>query len=119
MDIRGQQADFKSLDLDDVYSSQKHLVALDASFRGDQDGTYIIGRTALQYGMSLNTGFFARVPDEIEVQQSEWRDKLTNGEISDNDFVDYLFFTKDKDLADTLDTDYDVKQIDDYYFITR
>lgn len=119
MDIRGQQADFKALDLGDVYSHQKHLVALDASFRGDQDGTYVIGRTALQYGMSLNTGFFARVPDEIEVQQSEWRDKLTNGEISDNDFVDYLFFTKDKYLADTLDTDYDVKQIDDYYFITR
>ena len=119
MDIRGQQADFKALDLGDVYSHQKHLVALDASFRGDQDGTYVIGRTALQYGMSLNTGFFARVPDEIEVQQSEWRDKLTNGEISDNDFVDYLFFTKDKYLADTLDADYDVKQIDDYYFITR
>ena len=54
--ITRTSAQFTPLDLGSIYHGQKQLIALDESFRGDQSGTYIIGRTALRYGMSLNAG---------------------------------------------------------------
>ena len=56
--IADKAPEFTALELGDIYTGQKHLVALNDGFRGDQHGTYIIGRTALKYDMTLNTGFF-------------------------------------------------------------
>lgn len=115
--IQGQTASFQPLNLSEIYDGQSHLAALDSGFRGDQSGTYIIGRTALRYDMTLNTGFFARVPDAIDDEQASWRDRLVTGDVPDDELTDYLFFTKDPNLAAQLDEHYELKQIDDYYFV--
>ena len=105
------------MDIGVVYSGQQHLVALDEGFRGDQHGTYIIGRTALKYNMTLNTGFFARVPDEVKSDQEAWRRKFADGKVADDDLENNLFFTTDKNLADELSTNYELVQLDNFYFI--
>ena len=115
--IQGQTASFQPLNLGEIYDGQSHLVALDSGFRGDQSGTYIIGRTALRYDMTLNTGFFARVPDAIDDEQASWRDRLATGNVPNDGLTDCLFFTKDPNLATQLDEHYELKQIDDYYFV--
>ena len=66
--------------------------------------------------MTLNIGFFARVPDQIWDDQSTWRDKLTNGEITDTELSDYLFFTTDDELVAQLG-DYELVKVDKYYFV--
>ena len=115
--IADKAPEFTALELGDIYTGQKHLVALNDGFRGDQHGTYIIGRTALKYDMTLNTGFFARVPDEIKEDQAEWRTKFADGEVTDDDLASNLFFTTDKDLADELSANYELIQIDNFYFV--
>lgn len=95
----------------------KHLVALDGGFRGDQSGTYIIGQTALKHNMTLNTGFFARVPDKVKADQTTWRNKLAHNKATDVELQNNLFFTKDADLANRLSNNYTVAKIGDYYFI--
>ena len=114
--ISEQDDSFQPLNLDDLVKDRKHIVALDSGFRGDQSGTYVIARTALKYDMTLNIGFFARVPDQIWDDQSAWRDKLTNGEITDTELGDYLFFTNDDELISQLG-DYELIKLDKYYFV--
>lgn len=115
--ITDKAPEFTALELGDIYTGQKHLVALNDGFRGDQHGTYIIGRTALKYGMTLNTGFFARVPDEAKNGQEAWRRKFADGKVADDDLENNLFFTTDKNLADELSANYELVQIDNFYFI--
>lgn len=115
-EISEQDDSFSPLNLDNLIKDRKHIVALDSGFRGDQSGTYVIARTALKYDMTLNIGFFARVPDQIWNDQSTWRDKLTNGEITDTELGDYLFFTTDDELIVQLG-DYELVKVDKYYFV--
>ena len=115
--IADKAPEFTALELGDIYTGQKHLVALNDGFRGDQHGTYIIGRTALKYGMTLNTGFFARVPDEVKNDQEAWRRKFADGKVADDDLENNLFFTTDKNLADELSANYELVQLDNFYFI--
>lgn len=95
-------AQFTPLDLGSIYHGQKQLIALDESFRGDQSGTYIIGRTALRYGMSLNAGFFARLPDRVRREQANWRVKLTTGQLTARQLESVVFFTRDDQMVKTL-----------------
>ena len=93
------EPEFQSIDLTGVKKdSQKHLISLDESFRGDQSGFYIMGQTALQNNMTLNTGFFARVPEHVKVDQAEWRNKVKKCQLTDSDREHNLFFTKDRTL---------------------
>ena len=100
--ITRASAQFTPLDLGSIYHGQKQLIALDESFRGDQSGTYIIGRTALRYGMSLNAGFFARLPDRVRCEQADWRAKLTTGQLTARQLEDVVLFTRDDQMVKTL-----------------
>ncbi|MFC2511057.1 MAG: DUF6311 domain-containing protein [Candidatus Nanoperiomorbus sp.] len=100
--ITGTSAQFTPLDLGSVYHGQKQLIALDESFRGDQSGTYIIGRTALRYGMSLNAGFFARLPDRVRREQASWRAKLTTGQLTVHRLESVVLLTGDDRMVKTL-----------------
>ena len=115
--ITDKAPEFTALELGDIYTGQKHLVALNDGFRGDQHGTYIIGRTALKYDMTLNTGFFARVPDEVKNDQEAWRRKFADTKVSNDDLKDNLFFITDENLANELSANYELIQIDDFYFV--
>ena len=95
-------ARFTPLDLGSIYHGQKQLIALDESFRGDQSGTYIIGRTALRYGMSLNAGFFARLPDRVRREQASWRAKLTAGQLTAHQLESVVLFTRDDRIVKAL-----------------
>ena len=100
--ITRTSAQFTPLDLGSIYHGQKQLIALDESFRGDQSGTYIIGRTALRYGMSLNAGFFARLPDRVRREQASWRAKLTTGQLTVHRLKSVVLFTGDDRIVKTL-----------------
>lgn len=100
--ITGTSAQFTPLNLGSIYHGQKQLIALDESFRGDQPGTYIIGRTALRYGMSLNAGFFARLPDRVRREQAGWRAKLTTGQLTAHRLESVVLFTGDDRIVKTL-----------------
>ena len=93
---------FTPLNLGSIYHGQKQLIALDESFRGDQSGAYIIGRTALRYGMSLNAGFFARLPDRERREQASWRAKLTTGQLTAHRLESVVLFTGDDQIVKTL-----------------
>lgn len=112
-----EPAEFAPLDLSGIYNKQKHLVALDDSFRGDQAGTYIVARTALKYNMTLNTGFFARVQDEIKQEQATWRQRVQQNKLTDDDLRDQLFFTRNQQLANQAANSYYVTKIDGFWFI--
>ena len=100
--ITRTSAQFTPLDLGSIYHGQKQLIALDESFRGDQSGTYIIGRTALRYGMSLNAGFFARLPGRVRREQAGWRAKLTTGQLTAHRLESVVLFTGDDRIVKTL-----------------
>ena len=100
--ITGASAQFTPLNLGSIYHGQKQLIALDESFRGDQSGTYVIGRTALRYGMSLNAGFFARLPDRVRREQASWRAKLTTGQLTAHRLESVVLFTGDDRIVNTL-----------------
>lgn len=100
--ITRTSAQFTPLDLGSIYHGQKQLIAIDESFRGDQSGTYIIGRTALRYGMSLNAGFFARLPGRVRREQADWRAKLTTGQLTAHQLEDVVFFARDDQMVKTL-----------------
>lgn len=100
--ITRTSAQFMPLDLGSIYHGQKQLIALDESFRGDQSGTYIIGRTALRYSMSLNAGFFARLPDRVRREQASWRAKLTTGQLTVHQLESVVLFTRDDRIVKAL-----------------
>ena len=100
--ITGTSAQFTPLNLGSIYHGQKQLIAIDKSFRGDQSGTYIIGQTALRYGMSLNAGFFARLPDRVRREQASWRAKLTTGQLTAHRLESVVLFTGDDRIVKAL-----------------
>ncbi len=102
----------------DLVTTQQHLVALDAGFRGNMTGFYKVGQAALANNLTLNIGFFARVPDEIWTMQNDWRDKVSRGELTDEDLAKNLFFTNDEKIVEQASQNYAIKQRGDFYFIT-
>ncbi len=110
---------FRPIDISDLVTTQKHLVILDADFRGDMSGTYRIAQTALNNDLTLNIGFFARIPDEIWMQQGEWRNKVLSAELPTSDQIDYIFATKDKELSVRAASYYKVELRDGFYFILK
>ena len=110
---------FRAISIDGLVTTQKHLVMLDYDFRYDQAGTYVIARTALENNLTLNIGFFARIPEPIWQQQTAWRTKVSHGELSADDLRDYIFATRDEKLSTKAANNYAVNQRDKFYFITR
>lgn len=108
---------YKKVEISDFVTSQKHLVMLDKSFRGDISGTYEIAQAASENNLTLNIGFFARIPDEVWTQQSDWRNKVANNNLSNDSLKDYIFATKDIKLAKSASQKYLVTLRDGYYFI--
>jgi len=115
---RTTKPEFASINISDLVTTQKHLVMLDSGFRGDQSGTYRISRTALENGLTLNIGFFARIPDPIWTQQTTWREKVRNGELTNDGLRDYIFATRDEKFATEIANNYTVIKRDKFYFIT-
>ena len=109
---------FVPIDIDDLITTQKHLVMLDGGFRYDQNGTYEIARTALKNNLTLNIGFFARIPDPIWKQQTVWCEKVKNGELTTADLHDYIFATTNEKLAVEIADNYTVTKRGKFYFIT-
>jgi hypothetical protein len=110
--------EFPPPEIGDLVTTQKHLVMLDSGFRGDQSGTYEISRAALANELTLNVGFFARIPDEIWTQQAAWRDKITRSKLTADDLHDYIFATTDEKLVDKITSNYDISTRGKYYFVT-
>ena len=109
---------FVPIDIDDLVTTQKHLVMLDGGFRYDQNGTYEIARTALKNNLTLNIGFFARIPDPIWKQQTAWREKVKNSELTNADLRDYIFATTNEKLVVETADNYTVTKRGKFYFIT-
>jgi hypothetical protein len=105
--------------LDGIVTTQKNIVVLDAGFRGDQSGTYQLAQAALKNKLTLNIGFFARIPAQITTDITNWRDKIANGKVTKNDFHNNLFVTKDANFVTELSRNYTVTQRGDFYFITK
>jgi hypothetical protein len=116
---RTTDPEFKLINIGDLVTSQKHLVMLDSSFRGDQSGTYEISRTALKHHLTLNIGFFARIPDPIWEQQAAWREKAQNGALTEDDLRDYIFATRDEKLATEIAQNYNVHKRGKFFFLTQ
>ncbi len=110
---------FEAPDIADLVTTQRHLVMLDKGFRGDMSGTYKISQAALANNLTLNIGFFARIPEPIWQQQADWRDRITAFELSDDDLKSTIFVTRDNNLANNVATVYRVEQRDGFYFILR
>lgn len=114
---------FKPLNLNTIYKKQRHLIALDDDFRGDQSGTYRIARTALVYnGLSLNSGFFARLPKQVKLEQADWRHRVKNCAIKSSDTDLNIFFTKNRSLANQVvncKSGLKISNVDGFYLIYR
>ena len=110
---------FQAIDISDLVTTQKNLVMLDTDFRGDMTGTYKIGQTALRKGLTLNIGFFARIPNEIWTIQDQWRDKVRSGQLHQDDLASNILATNDKGLAMTAASYYTVELRDGFYFILK
>jgi hypothetical protein len=105
----------------DLVTTQTHMIELDSSFRGDADGFYELGQAALQNHLTLNIGFFARVPESAMRAQSAWRAKVADGKLSAADLRDNLFVTKDAKFARALEqlNQYRITQRGQFYFISK
>ncbi|MCL2280309.1 DUF6311 domain-containing protein [Candidatus Saccharibacteria bacterium] len=114
---RTTEPQFRPIDIDDLVTTEKHLVMLDYDFRYDQAGTYVIARTALENNLTLNIGFFARIPEPIWDQQTTWREKVSRGELSPTDLRDYIFATKKEKLATEIAQHYRIEKRGDFYFV--
>ena len=117
-----QQVDgpaFVAPEISDLVTTQRHLVMLDQGFRGDQSGTYKIAQAALANNLTLNIGFFARIPEPIWQQQADWRDKVKALTLTESDLEDNLFATADSGLASEIATTYRVERRGGFYFILQ
>lgn len=108
---------FPPPEIRDLKTTQRNLIMLDAGFRGDQSGTYKIGRAALENNLTLNTGFFARIPEEIPKMQKTWREKIIAGKVSASDFTENIFATKDEEILRAAEKFYEISARDDFHFI--
>lgn len=109
--------EFVAPDIVDLVTTQRHIIMLDKGFRGDMSGTYKIAQAALKNNLTLNIGFFARIPEPIWQQQVVWRDKVRAFEVSESELADNIFVTRDSKLADELAIKYRIEQRDGFYFI--
>ncbi len=114
---RVDQPEFVMPGISDLLTTQQHLVMLDRGFRGDQSGTYKIAQAALANNLTLNIGFFARIPEPIWTQQANWRKKVENFSLSRDDLANNLFVTRDSKFAEKLSMYYQVVERDKFYFI--
>ena len=111
--------EFIAPDIRDLVARQKHLVELDAGFRGDQSGFYELAQSALANNLTLNIGYFARVPAQIFAEQTAWRDKISAGKLTAQDLRDNLFATRDAEFANEISRNYNVEKRGNFYFITQ
>lgn len=109
--------EFVAPEISDLVTTQQHLIMLDKGFRGDMSGSYKIAQAALKNNLTLNIGFFARIPEPIWQQQVVWRDKVQAFEVSESELADNIFVTRDSKLADELAIKYRIDQRDGFYFI--
>lgn len=111
--------EFVAPEISDLVTTQQHLIMLDKGFRGDMSGTYKISQAALKNSLTLNIGFFARIPEPIWAQQQEWLRKVKAFELSDNDLESNIFATRDSQLAADVADEYRTIQRGEFYFILR
>ncbi len=109
--------EFVAPDITDLVTAQRHIVMLDKGFRGDHSGTYKLAQAALQNNMTLNIGFFSRIPEPIWQQQEAWRNKVKSFSLSRDDLASHLFVTRDKAFAEKLSEHYHIEERDGFYFI--
>ncbi|MDR0957441.1 MAG: DUF6311 domain-containing protein [Candidatus Nomurabacteria bacterium] len=115
-----KQPEYIAPQISDLVITQKHLTILDKNFRRDQSGFYELGQATLQNNLTMNIGFFARVPEQIFTEQEIWREKVINGNLTDDDLRDNIFVTTDEDLIQKLaDSEYNITKREKFYFITR
>ncbi|MCL2038182.1 DUF6311 domain-containing protein [Candidatus Saccharibacteria bacterium] len=109
--------EFVAPNIGDLITTQRNMIALDAGFRGDMRGFYKLGQAALQNNLTLNIGFFARVPEEIWEQQEVWRNKVVRGNLTACDLTNNIFVTKDEEIVRQASEKYAVEKRGDFYFI--
>ena len=112
-----KQREFVAPKIDDLIKTQRNLIMLDANFRGDQSGFYELAQTALENNLTLNIGFFARVPEEIWKLQSEWNEKILTKKIEKEDFKNNIFVTRDENFAEKIKSNYRVEKRGGFLFI--
>lgn len=100
-------------------TNKKHLVDLDATATGDLSGFNILGQTAIVNHLTLNVGYFARTPSAVRQDQAAWRQKFASRQLSDRDWRDNLFVTRDATFAQNLVAYYRVTNIDGFWIIDQ
>ncbi len=120
--VRIQQVpgpEFVAPNITDIVTTQRHIVMLDKGFRGDHSGTYKMAQAALQNNLTLNIGFFARIPEPIWQQQEVWRNKVENFSLTRDDLANYLFVTRDSNFVQKISERYRIEERDGFYFIVH
>ena len=116
--LSGREA--PELDLSGIVTTQQHMVVLDRFFRGDRMGFYEMAPAALRHNLTINIGFFARVPEEVFEIQRAWYEKVVRGEVSDEDFYNNIFVTSNDHLIRRISRfDYNIEKRGKFYFITK
>ena len=111
--------EFVAPDIVDLVTTQRHIIMLDQGFRGDHSGTYKLGQAALRNNLTLNIGFFSRIPEPIWKQQETWRNKVESRSLSRDDFASHLFVTRDSNFAEKLSEHYHIEERGGFYFILK
>ena len=108
------------LDLSDIVTTQQHVIVLDSFFRGDRMGFYELAPAVLRHNLTINIGFFARVPEEVFKIQRTWYEKVVRGEVSDEDFHSNIFVTSNDHLIRRISRfDYNIEKRGKFYFIIK
>ncbi len=105
------------LNLSGIVAKQKHLVNLNLAADGDMSEFNVLGQTAARYKMTLNVGYFARIPDAAIAAQKAWRTRAISGKLTAADLRENLFVTKDRATADELAAHYEVARNDAWWFV--
>ncbi|MCL1877020.1 DUF6311 domain-containing protein [Candidatus Saccharibacteria bacterium] len=112
--------EFIAPEIADLVTTQKHLIVLNKWFRYDINGFSELAQAALKHNLTINVGFFARVPEQAFAEQKTWRDKFENGKLSVDDFNENLFVTTDKIWAEKIaESNYQIEKRGKFYFIIR
>lgn len=100
-----------------IMTTQKHLVDLDPSMSGDMSSFNTLGQTAIQNKLTLNIGYFSRIPAQAKSGQSIWRTKISESRLTNAELRENLFVTKDQNFAKEISRNYRVVEEDGYYFV--
>ena len=119
------QPQFIAPEISDLITTQKHMIILDSGFRGDHSGFYELAQAALKNELTMNIGFFARVPEQIFAEQKIWRERIQC--VHDHSlFEENIFVTTDDELAYNINFNPEssclsmrVVKRDRFYFITK